>query len=437
MDFAEALAYLDEHINLEKRWCPAPTSPRSTASQRLMAVMGDPQHAAPVIHITGTNGKGSTAQIATRLLVAQGLSVGTYTSPHLERVNERIARNGEPISDEDFADMIAAVADLEALAGVRPSYFEILTAAALRWFADVAVDAMVVEVGLLGRWDATNVVDGRVAVVTNVGLDHTEYAGPDPGRHRQREGGHREARLDARAGRDRPRPGRHLPWPSSRRTRCERELDFDCLENQLALGRSPARPAHARGRSTPTCSCPCTAPTRATTPPPRSPRWRPSSTPPSTPRSWRRASPRSRCRAASRSLHHQPAGDPRRRPQPGRRRDAAPRCSTTTSSPPVASSSWSGMLQGRDPLAMLEALQVDRFELVVCCTPPSPRAVPATRWPPPRPRRRRRRVVVVPDVAGACDYARWPTPTPTTPCSSPARSTPWARPAPTCSTRLT
>jgi dihydrofolate synthase/folylpolyglutamate synthase len=140
--------------------------------------MGDPQHACPVIHVTGTNGKGSTVQMITRLLMAHGLTVGTYTSPHLERVNERLSRDGEPIGDDDFAEQVAAIADLEALIGVRPTYFETLTASAFRWFADIAVDIAVVEVGLLGRWDATNVVEAQVAVVTNIGMDHTEFAGP-------------------------------------------------------------------------------------------------------------------------------------------------------------------------------------------------------------------------------------------------------------------
>ena len=140
--------------------------------------MGDPQNAAPLIHVTGTNGKGSTAQMISRLLVASGLTVGTYTSPHLETVNERMMRNLEPITDEEFAEQISAIADLEPVVGLRPSYFEIMTAAAYRWFADVAVDVMVVEVGLLGRWDATNVADATVAVITNIGMDHTEFAGP-------------------------------------------------------------------------------------------------------------------------------------------------------------------------------------------------------------------------------------------------------------------
>src|SRR6056297_1657135 len=176
MTYDEALAYLDEHATYEKTG--RINSPSTDTIAAFCAAMGDPQHVAPVIHLTGTNGKGSTAQMISRLLVANGLTVGTYTSPHLERVNERISRNLEPIPDEDFAEQIAAIADLEGIVGRRPGYFEILTAAAFRWFADVAVDVMVIEVGLLGRWDATNVVDAQVAVVTNIGLDHTEFAGP-------------------------------------------------------------------------------------------------------------------------------------------------------------------------------------------------------------------------------------------------------------------
>ena len=176
MDIAQAFAYLDDHATYEKTG--RITSPSLDNITALCAASGDPQHSAPVIHLTGTNGKGSTAQMISRLLVASGLTVGTYTSPHLEHVNERISRNLEPISDEELAEQIAAIADLEMLLGIRPSYFEILTAAAFRWFADVAVDVMVIEVGLLGRWDATNVVDASVAVITNIGMDHTEFAGP-------------------------------------------------------------------------------------------------------------------------------------------------------------------------------------------------------------------------------------------------------------------
>ncbi len=176
MHFADALDYLDAHASYEKTG--RITSPTIEPITRLTAAMGDPHLAAPVIHVTGTNGKGSTVQMITRLLMAQGLTVGTYTSPHLERVTERIARDGDPIPDDEFAEQIAAIADLEALTGVRPTYFEAVTAAAFRWFADVAVDVAVIEVGLLGKWDATNVVESQVAVVTNIGMDHNEFAGP-------------------------------------------------------------------------------------------------------------------------------------------------------------------------------------------------------------------------------------------------------------------
>src|SRR6185436_13558893 len=108
---------------------------------------------------------------------AHDLAVGTYTSPHLERINERISRNGEPITDDALAALLTDLAGLESLLDRQPSYFELLTAAAFRWFSDEAVAAAVVEVGLLGRWDSTNVVDGVVAVLTNVGHDHTDGKG--------------------------------------------------------------------------------------------------------------------------------------------------------------------------------------------------------------------------------------------------------------------
>jgi dihydrofolate synthase/folylpolyglutamate synthase len=176
--YQQALAYLDEHTDLERlvagTWAP-PTLDRMRTLSDLLA---EPQRAQPTIHVTGTNGKGSTVRLVTALLGAHNLSVGTYTSPDLERVTERLSRNAEPIDEETFADLIAAVADVEGLSGIRPHRFEILTLAAFRWFADAPVDVAVVEVGLGGRWDATNVVDAAVAVVTNVGLDHTEVLGP-------------------------------------------------------------------------------------------------------------------------------------------------------------------------------------------------------------------------------------------------------------------
>jgi dihydrofolate synthase/folylpolyglutamate synthase len=146
--------------------------------QALMAVLGDPQESIPSVHVTGTNGKGSTSAMVTALLMAQGLSVGTFTSPNLHRVSERLARNAEPIDDESFLEVLAELASLEVLIGDRPTRFELLTAAALSWFAAEAVDAMVIEVGLGGTWDCTNVVHGDVAVLTNFSYDHTDVLGP-------------------------------------------------------------------------------------------------------------------------------------------------------------------------------------------------------------------------------------------------------------------
>ncbi len=176
MQYGEALNYLDEHASYEKTG--RVESPSLDNINTFMDLMGQPQLSYPVIHITGTNGKGSTTQIITQLLIAHGLQVGTYTSPHLETLTERISRNNEPISEQDFADCVAAIADIEVIGGVRPSYFEVMTAAAFRYFADTAVDVAVIEVGMLGRWDATNVVNSSVAVITNIALDHQEFAGP-------------------------------------------------------------------------------------------------------------------------------------------------------------------------------------------------------------------------------------------------------------------
>jgi dihydrofolate synthase/folylpolyglutamate synthase len=179
-----ARAWLDAHVNLETGvGVPA----RGGVGKRLLAVdrerplmelLGSPELEYPVVHVTGTNGKTSVVRMTAALLEAVGLSTGTYTSPHLARVNERMAWNGEPVPDDVLDELLVAVAAVEDLLPDAPSYFEILTAAALRWFGDVAVDVAVVEVGLGGTGDATNVVRSDVAVVTNVSMDHVEYIGP-------------------------------------------------------------------------------------------------------------------------------------------------------------------------------------------------------------------------------------------------------------------
>jgi dihydrofolate synthase/folylpolyglutamate synthase len=159
-----------------------PHRPRPTreAMMALVDILGHPEKASPSIHVTGTNGKTSTARSLTALLDAKGLRVGTFTSPHLESINERISADGTPIGDADLGEVLGRLSMIEPMLGAAPrlTWFEIVTGAALTWFADQPVDVAVYEVGMGGRWDATNVVDSGVAVVTNVGLDHVEFLGP-------------------------------------------------------------------------------------------------------------------------------------------------------------------------------------------------------------------------------------------------------------------
>lgn len=175
MNYREALAWLDRHINLEAN-AGRPQGASLERMRDIARVLGDPQQAYPAIHVTGTNGKGSVVRMASTLLGVSGLKVGTYTSPHLERINERIAVDLEPVSDADLAQAFTSVAAIESLIDGPPSHFEILTAAAFAHFADVAIDAAVVEVGLLGRYDCTNIIDADVAVLTRVSADHTDQS---------------------------------------------------------------------------------------------------------------------------------------------------------------------------------------------------------------------------------------------------------------------
>ena len=147
----------------------------------LTALLGDPQRAYPVIHITGTNGKTSTARMIETLLRARGLRTGLFTSPHLSSIRERISVDGEPLSAERFADAYDEVLPYLSLVDESQpaalSFFEVLTAMAFSVFADAPVDVAVIEVGVGGTWDCTNIADGAVAVVTPISLDHERYLG--------------------------------------------------------------------------------------------------------------------------------------------------------------------------------------------------------------------------------------------------------------------
>ena len=358
-DLPEALAWLDAHIDFESTMpTPArPAHPRPDA-RALPACWAIPQQAYPSVHITGTNGKGSTAAMATALLGAQGLTVGTYTSPNLSRVNERIARNGEPIDDDAFVEVLESLARLEPLMEDRPTRFELLTAAALAWFADEAVDVAVIEVGLGGRWDCTNVVDGDVAVLTNISFDHTEVLGPDPGGHRPGQVRHLQGGQPGGDRGDRPHaggpaPARPPPTPGPTEV-WVRGQDFACTANRMAVGgrlidvRTPGAaygellvPLHGAHQGD-NASCALAAveaffgapldeevveeafAVGAGARPPRGDR------PP-------------------------PAGGGRRRPQRGRHDRAGPFAGRGVRRRRARRRRWSGMLTGRDPAAMLEA----------------------------------------------------------------------------------
>lgn len=178
MDYLAALEHLESLINYEARPRAGRLGGLSLETmEQLMSVLGEPHRAYPVIHVTGTNGKGSTVRMIARLLQSMGLRVGAYTSPHLEEPTERIEVDAVPIATDAFGASVGEIASLADFLSIRATWFETVTAAALSHFADVAVDAAVVEVGMLGRFDATNVVDGAVAVVTNVGLDHSDGIG--------------------------------------------------------------------------------------------------------------------------------------------------------------------------------------------------------------------------------------------------------------------
>jgi dihydrofolate synthase/folylpolyglutamate synthase len=168
---------------LTSRWPEHRVAPTLGRIRALTELLGDPQRAYPVIHLTGTNGKGSTAAMIESLLRADGLRTGRFTSPHVMSLTERITIDGEPISEERFDEVwrelepYVSLVDERKIDGVSLTFFEIITAMAYAAFADAPVDVAVVEVGLGGAWDATNVADADVAVVTPIDLDHTHLLG--------------------------------------------------------------------------------------------------------------------------------------------------------------------------------------------------------------------------------------------------------------------
>jgi dihydrofolate synthase/folylpolyglutamate synthase len=176
--YADALTWLESHVDYERVAPNRQEVPTLQPVVDTLAMLAEPHHDYPTIHITGTNGKGTTTTLTSALLSATGLRVGAFTSPDLHAVNERIAVNSEPIDDEEFTALIQRLADVESVTGIALTRFELLTVAAFLHFSDEGVDVAVIEVGLGGTWDSTNVIDSVVAVLTNVDLDHTAVLGP-------------------------------------------------------------------------------------------------------------------------------------------------------------------------------------------------------------------------------------------------------------------
>lgn len=170
---------------LNERWPETKIEPSLDRIRALTDLLAEPQHSYPVVHVAGTNGKSSTSRMIDALLGRIGLRVGRYTSPHLQLATERISIDGGPISPaayvEAYRDVAPYVSIVDSRSDVPMSKFEVLTGMAFAAFADAPVEAAVLEVGMGGSWDATNVADARIAVICPVAMDHAEFLGNDLG----------------------------------------------------------------------------------------------------------------------------------------------------------------------------------------------------------------------------------------------------------------
>ena len=175
MGYNEAVTYLYSSRPPFHQVGAAAYKPGLDNTLRLMAHVGNPHEHLRAIHVAGTNGKGSTSHLIAAALQASGLKVGLFTSPHLVSLTERIRINGQPIPEADVAAFIEQNKDF--LDTLQPSFFETMTALAFAYFVQQQVDIAVVEVGLGGRLDSTNVLTPILSVITNIGLDHTEFLG--------------------------------------------------------------------------------------------------------------------------------------------------------------------------------------------------------------------------------------------------------------------
>jgi hypothetical protein len=230
---------------LLRRWPENRLDPTLERISAVMDLLDNPQRRIPAIHVTSTNGKTTTSHVADELLRSTGRKVGRYTSPHLTSI-DRIVVDGAPIDPGSFVEVydevLPAVEKVDRAGSVSMSFFEVVTAMAFLAFARAQVDAAVIEVGMGGTWGATNVVDGRVAVITPISLDHTELPRARRGHHRRREGRHHQAPCHRHA----RRPGirRRAHAPGTRRERGRRGP-------ARVRHRSPDRPGPPTRRAAP------------------------------------------------------------------------------------------------------------------------------------------------------------------------------------------
>jgi dihydrofolate synthase/folylpolyglutamate synthase len=181
---AAVTTYADAERALLARWPETRLEPSLDRIEAFTELLGEPERTYPVLHLTGTNGKTSTSRMIDTLIRATGLRTGRFTSPHVESMTERISLDGEPLTEEQFLETyqdVAALAELADADAVHPlSFFEMVVGMAYAAFANAPVDAAVVEVGMGGSWDATNVADATVAVILPIAVDHSSYLGDRP-----------------------------------------------------------------------------------------------------------------------------------------------------------------------------------------------------------------------------------------------------------------
>jgi dihydrofolate synthase/folylpolyglutamate synthase len=175
MNYAQTLEYLFTQLPIFSRVGAAAYKPDLTNTIRLCEALGNPQHQFKSIHIAGTNGKGSTSHMLASILQTAGYKTGLYTSPHLVDFRERIKIDGVYCSKEFVVEFTEKIKPL--IATIQPSFFEITVAMAFSYFAEQKVDIAVIEVGLGGRLDSTNIITPEVSIITNIGLDHTQFLG--------------------------------------------------------------------------------------------------------------------------------------------------------------------------------------------------------------------------------------------------------------------